>query len=80
MVCTGLRWVVARPGVVPSPLWRCCGRVAGTTLGSEFLPELDEGSIWVNVILPPSVSPSEAQLIARRIRQKLRTVPEVARS
>jgi len=49
-----------------------------TTLGSEFLPELDEGSIWVNASLPPSVSPAEAQLIAKRVRQQLHTVPEVA--
>ena len=36
----------------------CCCR---TQLGSEFLPELNEGTIWVNVTLPPSVSPQEAQ-------------------
>ena len=51
--------------------------LAGTQLGSEFLPELNEGSIWVNVFLPPSVSPAEAQEQARLIRQKLRGVPEV---
>ena len=51
--------------------------LAGTQLGSEFLPELNEGSIWVNVFLPPSVSPVEAQEQARLIRQKLRGVPEV---
>ncbi|MGZ5652140.1 MAG: efflux RND transporter permease subunit, partial [Usitatibacter sp.] len=33
----------------------------GTQLGSEFLPELNEGTIWVNLTLPPSVSPLEAQ-------------------
>ena len=49
----------------------------GTTLGSEFLPELDEGSIWVNATLPPSVSPDEAKQSARNIRLALRSVPEV---
>jgi len=52
--------------------------VIATRLGSEFLPELNEGSIWVNVTLPPSVSPQEAQRAAREIRHTLRNVPEVA--
>jgi len=46
-------------------------------LGSEFLPELNEGSIWLNVQLEPSVSISEAQRMARRVRELARTVPEV---
>lgn len=46
-------------------------------LGSEFLPELDEGSIWLNAALQPSSSISEAQLMASRIRAAVRTVPEV---
>src|SRR6202162_1865104 len=37
-------------------------------LGSEFLPELNEGTIWVNLALPPSVSPSEAQEQLRAVR------------
>ena len=46
-------------------------------LGSEFLPELDEGSIWLNAVLQPSSSISEAQLMAGRIRAAVRSVPEV---
>ncbi len=46
-------------------------------LGSEFLPELNEGSIWVNLTLPPSVSGSEASEQARAVRKALHTVPEV---
>ncbi|MGZ5081114.1 MAG: efflux RND transporter permease subunit [Usitatibacter sp.] len=49
----------------------------GTQLGSEFLPELNEGTIWVNLTLPPSVSPLEAQEQVRIVRQALHTVPEV---
>src|SRR5438309_7624191 len=47
-------------------------------LGTEFLPELNEGAIWVNVMLPTSVSVSEAQQLNRRVRAAIRTVPEVA--
>jgi len=46
-------------------------------LGSEFLPELDEGTIWVNLRLPSSVSTPEASRILRQVRQALRSVPEV---
>jgi cobalt-zinc-cadmium resistance protein CzcA len=74
-----LRWAIRRPrliifGAVSALL---LSLAAATQLGSEFLPELNEGSIWVNVFLPPSVSPAEAQEQARLIRQQLHTVPEV---
>ncbi len=52
--------------------------IVATQLGSEFLPELNEGQIWVNVTLAPSVAPAEAQRAARSVRQALSTVPEVA--
>ncbi len=53
------------------------GVIAGSRLGSEFLPELNEGSIWLNVTLEPSVSISEAQLQAGRLRELVRRTPEV---
>jgi cobalt-zinc-cadmium resistance protein CzcA len=46
-------------------------------LGTEFLPELNEGSIWVNVNLPPSVSVTDAQHMTAKFRAALATVPEV---
>ncbi len=52
--------------------------VVATRLGTEFLPELNEGQIWVNVTLAPSVSPEAAQKAARMVRQALVSVPEVA--
>ncbi|MDP3083625.1 MAG: CusA/CzcA family heavy metal efflux RND transporter [Rubrivivax sp.] len=67
-----LDWVIARPRAVMA-----AALVLGSTLGSEFLPELDEGTIWVNATLPASVSPDEAKQTASRIRTQLRTVPEV---
>lgn len=53
------------------------GLLAASRLGSEFLPELNEGSIWLNVTLEPSVSISEAQLQASRLRELVRRTPEV---
>ena len=46
-------------------------------LGSEFLPELNEGSIWVNLTLPPAISLTETANTVRRIRAALRKFPEV---
>jgi cobalt-zinc-cadmium resistance protein CzcA len=47
-------------------------------VGSEFLPELNEGTIWININLPAGVSVAETMTQTRRIRAALATVPEVA--
>jgi cobalt-zinc-cadmium resistance protein CzcA len=46
-------------------------------LGTEFLPELNEGSIWINIMLPPGISVTEASHQLTRIRSVLRRFPEV---
>ena len=46
-------------------------------LGTEFLPELNEGTTWVNINLPAGVSVEEAQRQCAKFRTALRTVPEV---
>ena len=46
-------------------------------MGSEFLPKLDEGALWVRVTLPGSIGPTEAASITRRVREALRRFPEV---
>ena len=51
--------------------------VAAARLGSEFLPELNEGTIWVNLRLPASVSNDEAARVLRTVRKALLGVPEV---
>jgi heavy metal efflux system protein len=51
--------------------------VAASRLGSEFLPELDEGTFWVNFGLPASVSNEEASNILRDVRKTLSIIPEV---
>ena len=72
-------WAVVRPGpvILVALALLAAAMALGSRLGTEFLPELDEGSIWVSVTLPASVSQEEAQLQARRIRDALHTVPEV---
>jgi cobalt-zinc-cadmium resistance protein CzcA len=53
------------------------GGVTFVLLGSEFLPKLDEGDLWVRTFLPQSISPSEAAKITRDVRHRLCSFPEV---
>ncbi|MDP9120820.1 MAG: CusA/CzcA family heavy metal efflux RND transporter [Acidobacteriota bacterium] len=46
-------------------------------LGSEFLPKLDEGALWVRVTMPGSISPTEADRITVQVRRLLAGFPEV---
>jgi cobalt-zinc-cadmium resistance protein CzcA len=46
-------------------------------LGSEFLPELNEGAIWVNLMLPAGMSLSEVSHTLHRVRATLRSFHEV---
>jgi cobalt-zinc-cadmium resistance protein CzcA len=46
-------------------------------IGSEFLPKLDEGSLWVHVLLPQSIAPSDAGAILRQVRERFASFPEV---
>jgi cobalt-zinc-cadmium resistance protein CzcA len=48
-------------------------------IGSEFLPHLDEGAIWVRGTLAPSTGPTEGARIIDRARQVLCSFPEVPR-
>ena len=47
-------------------------------LGTEFLPELNEGSIWINYNMPASISVDEAQRHLAAVRTLIRSVPEVS--
>ncbi len=46
-------------------------------LGSEFLPELDEGSIWLRVQLPYSISLDKSVEVAKQVRTMMIAFPEV---
>ncbi len=49
----------------------------GSLLGSEFLPQLDEGVIWVRANLPPGISLEKSAQVASQIRAILLQSPEV---
>ncbi len=69
------RWAVT--GVT---LLAICGSaylVLGDAIGSEFLPHLDEGSLWVRGTLAPSTGPSESIRLTNKVRVLLCSFPEV---
>lgn len=74
-----LKWVLANTKRV---LLIALGALAFTAamvpqLGTEFLPELNEGSIWINITLPTSVSVDEAKKELRTLRRVIADFPEV---
>src|SRR6266403_2271005 len=74
-----LRFCLRRPAV---PLAVTAGLFvlalfAFTLLGKEFLPELDEGDIWLRVKFPIGISLEDANPYVHDIRERLLTFPEV---
>jgi heavy metal efflux system protein len=69
------RWIMVGMGVA----------VVGTStylllsgiIGSEFLPHLDEGAIWVRGTLAPSTGPTESIRLTNQARILLSSFPEV---
>ncbi len=53
------------------------GFYAFSLLGTEFLPELDEGAIWLRAQLPYSVSLDKSVETASRIRKMVMEFPQV---
>jgi len=51
--------------------------VLGTRLGSEFLPQLDEGVIWIRANLPSGISVEKSAQIAATMRGLILQSPEV---
>ncbi len=46
-------------------------------LGGEFMPQLEEGNLWIRAILPRTISLEGAARIAPRLREVIATIPEV---
>jgi cobalt-zinc-cadmium resistance protein CzcA len=69
------RWVIAgiAVGVVGASAYLALSGI----IGSEFLPHLDEGAIWVRGTLAPSTGPTESIRLADKTRVLLAQFPEV---
>ena len=75
-----LRWLVRRPwaAIAPGLVALVVGVALSATVGREFLPQLDEGSIWLQVQLPPGLSLEKASEMAGELRSATREFPEVS--
>jgi len=51
--------------------------VIGSRLGSEFLPTLEEGNLWIRASMPPTISLEAGAPIVTKIREILLRYPEV---
>ena len=73
-----IRWRWATIGLTAA----CLGGaiLLATHIGSEFLPHLDEGAIWVRGTLAPSTGPTEGIRLANQVRPLLASFPEVKRT
>lgn len=75
-----LEIVVHRPrkAIVPGAAAAVLALILGATLGRDFLPYLDEGSIWLQVEMPPGISLAKGSEMAAQLRSVVRTFPEVS--
>ena len=75
-----VKFLLDRPifAVVPGVAAAVAAIVLGVMVGKGFLPELDEGSIWLQVQLPPGLSLASASQIATEIRSVVREEPQVS--
>jgi cobalt-zinc-cadmium resistance protein CzcA len=56
-----------------------CGvLLLGATIGREFLPDLDEGSLWLQVQMPTGLSLDKASQMTSQLRKVVREFPEVS--
>ncbi len=69
------RWIVI--GATLAGLALAIFLAEGGAIGSEFLPHLDEGAIWVRGTLAPSTGPTEGIRVMTEGRRTLASFPEV---
>lgn len=75
----GFNWTFKRKKLTLLIAAACFGLTVVSTrwLGTEFLPPLNEGALWVTAELPMSTSLTESVKITNELREKLKHFPEV---
>ncbi len=74
-----LRWSLAyrKVTIAAGLVFLVVAGFVGSRLGSEFLPALEEGNLWIRASMPPTISLEAGQPIVSKIRQILLRHPEV---
>jgi cobalt-zinc-cadmium resistance protein CzcA len=75
-----LTWLLARTWVayLAGTVAMLLVLILGATAGREFLPNLDEGTLWLQVQMPTGLSLDKASEMAGELRRVLRSFPEVS--
>ena len=72
--------IIAAPKKIVVPIAAILVAVIGLSIyvGKDFLPPLDEGSIWIQVQLPPGISLEKSSELATTLRDNLYKYDEVS--
>jgi cobalt-zinc-cadmium resistance protein CzcA len=75
----GLDFCLAHPWgtTLASTILLLCSLLLIPRIGAEFMPQLDEGALWVRATMPYTISFDESAKITPKIRDILRSFPEV---
>jgi cobalt-zinc-cadmium resistance protein CzcA len=67
---TALQWAVNNPLpiITAAVTMLAVAAFVAPKLGTEFLPHLDEGNLWIRMTMPPTISASEAERLMPRVR------------
>ena len=74
-----LRWTLHNTGIVFSGglVFLVAIAFLTTHMGSEFLPALEEGNLWIRAAMPPTISLEAGTAKANRMREIIKSYPEV---
>jgi cobalt-zinc-cadmium resistance protein CzcA len=74
-----LDWVLAhtRQTLLAALALLVASLALGSRLGTEFLPALDEGNIWLRVTMPVGISLEQAKVVERQVRSIVLLYPQV---
>lgn len=74
-----LRWALnrRRTTVAIGVVFLCLAGALSTRLGTEFLPALEEGNLWIRATMPPTISLEAGMSSVTRMRHILKSYPEV---
>ena len=74
-----LRWALKRRKTILTigAVFLAVAAFFGMRLGSEFLPALDEGNLWIRAELPMTTSLPDGEAATAKMRQILKKYPEV---
>jgi cobalt-zinc-cadmium resistance protein CzcA len=75
-----IRYLTHHPmhAIIPAIVAGIVAVALSVTIGKEFLPYLDEGSLWLQVQLPPGLSLEKAASMADELRASTLEFPEVS--